>query len=154
MINRPAVTATALATVALGGTLTAAAPAAAGGIGDFLSPAFGVSCTNLNNGARADGATTHGTGAADGNLAGLPVGSALNQCGGADMPQVIQLGGGPAKGATDMLGHGLTMGTGIGGAGGKYGDNAVGALIPGGESMIKPMLGPLLMGRPQPVGAA
>jgi hypothetical protein len=76
-------TAVSLAVLTTCGT---AAPAAAGGIGDFLSPAFGVSCANLNNGARAAGATTHGTGAADGNLAGLPVGSALNQCGGADVP--------------------------------------------------------------------
>ncbi|MDQ0577978.1 hypothetical protein [Streptomyces rishiriensis] len=65
--------------------LGTAAPASAGGIGDFLSPAFGVSCANLNNGAHANGTTTQGTGAANGNLAGLPLGGALNQCGGADL---------------------------------------------------------------------
>ncbi|WP_307161154.1 hypothetical protein [Streptomyces rishiriensis] len=58
--------------------LGTAAPATAGGIGDFLSPAFGVSCANLNNGTQANGTTTQGTGAANGNLAGLPVGNALN----------------------------------------------------------------------------
>jgi hypothetical protein len=85
MIKRTAARVTALATVALGSTVAAAAPAFAGGIGDFLSPAFGTSCANLNNGARAEGATAHGIGAAGGNLAGLPVGSPFNQCGGADM---------------------------------------------------------------------
>jgi hypothetical protein len=39
----------------------------------------------------ADGRTTHGTGTADGNLAGLPLGGALNQCGGADLPLEQQL---------------------------------------------------------------
>ncbi|MEU2438361.1 chaplin family protein [Streptomyces rubradiris] len=70
--------------VALGAALGPAAPAWAGGIGDFLSPAFGTACANLHTGARAAGTTTHGTGAANGNLAGLPLGSPLNQCGGAD----------------------------------------------------------------------
>ncbi|MGW6971517.1 hypothetical protein [Streptomyces sp. NPDC054952] len=65
---------------------TAAAPASAGGIGDILSPAFGTNCANLNTASHAAGATTTGTGAADGNLLGLPLGSPLNQCGGADMP--------------------------------------------------------------------
>ncbi|WP_353963737.1 chaplin family protein [Streptomyces sp. NBC_00083] len=60
----------------------------AGGIGDFLSPAFGTSCANQNTGAHANGATTHGAGSASGNLAGIPLGSPLNQCGGADLPQV------------------------------------------------------------------
>jgi hypothetical protein len=70
--------------------LGTAVPASAGGIGDFLSPAFGVSCANLNNGAHASGTTTQGTGAANGNLAGLPLGGALNQCGGADAPAAVQ----------------------------------------------------------------
>ncbi|MFI7388505.1 hypothetical protein [Streptomyces sp. NPDC049813] len=65
--------------------LAGAPQASAGGIGDFLSPAFGTSCANLDNGARAQGSTSHGTGSAGGNLLGLPVGSALNQCGGADL---------------------------------------------------------------------
>ncbi|MEV5318255.1 hypothetical protein AB0K92_11460 [Streptomyces sp. NPDC052687] len=89
MINRrttATATATALTAASLGTALAGAAPASAGGIGDFLSPAFGTSCANHHTGAHARGATTHGTGTADGNLAGLPVGSALNQCGGADAP--------------------------------------------------------------------
>ncbi|MFJ9698361.1 chaplin family protein [Streptomyces fradiae] len=58
-------------------------PAWASGVGDVLSPAFGTDCAN-HHGTRADGITTHGTGAANGNLAGLPLGSPFNQCGGAD----------------------------------------------------------------------
>ncbi|MEV8535815.1 hypothetical protein [Streptomyces sp. NPDC051211] len=92
MITRRTVATLSLATATLGGALATAAPASAGGIGDFLSPAFGVSCANLNNRAHANGATMHGTGAADGNLASLPVGNALNQCGGADLlPQKPKL---------------------------------------------------------------
>jgi hypothetical protein len=79
-------TAAALSSAALATALAPAAPAAAGGIGDFLSPAFATSCSNLDNAAQAEGATTHGTGTAAGNLTGLPVGSPLNQCGGADAP--------------------------------------------------------------------
>jgi hypothetical protein len=80
----------------------AAVPASAGGIGDFLSPAFGTSCAN-HGAPHADGATTHGTGAANGNLAGLPVHDPFNHCGGAEldlssMPVVGSLlGGGGAK---------------------------------------------------------
>ncbi|WP_368857866.1 chaplin family protein [Streptomyces sp. DH12] len=44
----------------------------------------GTGCTN-HHGTHAEGVTTHGTGAANGNLAGLPTGSPLNQCGGADL---------------------------------------------------------------------
>lgn len=84
MINRT-VTAIGLTAAALGTALAAATTATAGGIGDFLSPAFGTLCANHNTGARASGVTTHGTGAANGNLAGLPLGSAVNQCGGADI---------------------------------------------------------------------
>lgn len=77
-----------LATAALAGGLATAGPAAAGGVGDFLSPAFGTSCANQNTGAHTDGATTHGPGAANSTLAGLPLSSALNQCGGADLDPV------------------------------------------------------------------
>ncbi|MFE5735274.1 hypothetical protein ACFQ7A_30750 [Streptomyces sp. NPDC056528] len=75
-----------VAVTALSAGLAGAAPAAAGGIGDFISPAFGTSCANLNNGTRAEGVTRHATGTIGGNVAGLPLGSPLNQCGGADMP--------------------------------------------------------------------
>ncbi|WP_228978361.1 hypothetical protein [Streptomyces sp. DH12] len=73
--------ATCLALLTVGLT---ASPAAAGGVLPIASPAFGTSCTN-HHGTRADGTTTHGTGAANGNLAGLPAGSPLNHCGGADL---------------------------------------------------------------------
>ncbi|MFJ5646300.1 hypothetical protein [Streptomyces sp. NPDC093223] len=66
----------------------AASPAAAGGVGAFLSPAFGTSCANQNTGAGAAGRTTNGTGTANGNLLGVPLGTALNQCGGADAPSI------------------------------------------------------------------
>ncbi|GGU61606.1 hypothetical protein GCM10010274_58160 [Streptomyces lavendofoliae] len=76
-------------TMTLLGSAQMASPAWAGGVGDFLSPAFGTKCTN-HHGTHADGMTTSGTGAANGNLAGLPIGSPANQCGGADMPDHIQ----------------------------------------------------------------
>ncbi|MFD0549908.1 chaplin family protein [Streptomyces rectiviolaceus] len=92
MTMRKTATTFALTATAAGATLATASPVAAGGVGDFLSPAFGTSCTN-HHGTRADGATTHGTGAVDGNLAGLPVGSPFNQCGGADMkPDLVVVG--------------------------------------------------------------
>ncbi|WP_037897633.1 hypothetical protein [Streptomyces sp. NRRL S-920] len=96
-------TLTATATAVAGGIL-AAAPASAGGIGDFLSPAFGTSCANHNARSQANGATTAGTGTADGNLLGLPLGSPLNQCGGADLPD--------AQGAQSGLAnlHGVPIG--------------------------------------------
>ncbi|MEU9982091.1 hypothetical protein [Streptomyces sp. NPDC050856] len=86
---------------ALGAVLTSAAPAAAGGVGDFLSPAFGTLCTNHHTGAHADGTTTHGTGAANGNLAGLPLGSALNHCGGADFKNIFDGNGSEAASAEE-----------------------------------------------------
>ncbi|MBT2386457.1 chaplin family protein [Streptomyces sp. ISL-11] len=61
----------------------AAAPASAGGILPIASPAFGNSCANHGT-PHASGTTTHGPGAANGNLAGLPVSNPANQCGGAD----------------------------------------------------------------------
>ncbi|MGK5640111.1 hypothetical protein ACSNOK_17600 [Streptomyces sp. URMC 126] len=67
-------------------SLTTASPASAGGIGDVLSPAFGTNCANQHNGIHSNGATTRGTGTASNNVLGLPLGGALNQCGGADLP--------------------------------------------------------------------
>jgi ammonia channel protein AmtB len=89
MIRSRGISVLGLIGVTAGCGLASAAPATAGGIGDFLSPAFGISCVNENTGARADGVTRQGTGTMGGNLAGIPVGSALNQCGGADAP-IIQ----------------------------------------------------------------
>lgn len=74
-----------LTAAAVGAGLATGTPAAAGGIGAFLSPAFGTSCAN-HHGAHAAGATTAGSGSVTGNLAGLSLGSPLNQCGGADVP--------------------------------------------------------------------
>ncbi|MFC9932295.1 hypothetical protein [Streptomyces sp. NPDC127190] len=61
-----------------------AAPAAAGGLLPIVSPAFGTLCANHGS-PQASGTTTHGTGAADSNLAGLPISNPTNQCGGADL---------------------------------------------------------------------
>lgn len=77
-------TALAVTAAAIGTGLAASGPAAAGGIGDFLSPAFGTNCTNHRTTPHNSGATTAGTGTASSNLLGLPIGSPLNQCGGAD----------------------------------------------------------------------
>ncbi|AWT46803.1 MULTISPECIES: hypothetical protein [Streptomyces] len=86
MIHRCTVaTATALTVAALGTALATADPASAGGILPIASPAFGTMCANHHTGAHATGATRSGTGTVGGNLAGLPLGSALNQCGGADL---------------------------------------------------------------------
>ncbi|MGW6062616.1 hypothetical protein [Streptomyces sp. NPDC055189] len=76
-----------LLTSAVAGTgMAAAPPASAGGIGDFLSPAFGTSCANHRTGGHMVGRTAYGEGSADSNLLGLPVSSPVNQCGGADLP--------------------------------------------------------------------
>ncbi|MFQ3556001.1 hypothetical protein QZN11_04215 [Streptomyces gramineus] len=72
-------------------SLGAASPAAAGGVGDFLSPAFATSCANQHTGANAAGKTTNGTGTANGNFLGLPLGTALNRCGGADAPSIADI---------------------------------------------------------------
>ncbi|MEU8499907.1 hypothetical protein AB0C86_24760 [Streptomyces lavendulae] len=56
-----------------------------GGIGDFLSPAFGTDCENHRIGAHATGATTSGSGTVSSNTGKLQLLSALNHCGGADM---------------------------------------------------------------------
>lgn len=85
---RRALTIVGLGTTAIGLSLPIAVPASAGGIGDFLSPAFGTNCANHHTRPHATGTTTAGTGTADGNLLGLPLGSALNQCGGADLPDL------------------------------------------------------------------
>lgn len=89
MTMRRALTILAITIITAGGGLGAAAPASAGGIGDLLSPAFGTSCANRNTGARLGGIADQATGAAGGNTAGLPIGSPLNQCGGADLISVI-----------------------------------------------------------------
>ncbi|MER7514049.1 hypothetical protein ACFZBM_34400 [Streptomyces lavendulae] len=85
MTTRRTATVLALTTAAIGAGLTTAAPATAGGIGDFLSPAFGTDCENHRIGAHATGATTSGSGTVSSNTGKLPLLSALNHCGGADM---------------------------------------------------------------------
>ncbi|MET9375805.1 hypothetical protein ABZX98_16865 [Streptomyces sp. NPDC002992] len=101
MITRQSLTALSLTATALGAGLATASPASAGGVGDFLSPAFGTACGNQNNGAHATGTTTSGTGTAGGNLAGIPIGSALNHCGGAD-PDAVDLCPAAANAADDI----------------------------------------------------
>ncbi|WP_428935238.1 hypothetical protein [Streptomyces sp. ACT015] len=88
MQTRIALTALTLTIGTAAAGLLSAAPATAGGVGDFLSPAFGTDCANHHTTPRAAGTTTAGTGSADGNLLGLPLGTALNQCGGADAPSI------------------------------------------------------------------
>jgi hypothetical protein len=68
----------------LGIGLANAAPASAGGIGGFLSPAFGTNCANHST-TESTGDTIHGSGAANGLLASVPVSNPSNQCGGADV---------------------------------------------------------------------
>ncbi|MER6393702.1 hypothetical protein ABT236_35250 [Streptomyces sp. NPDC001523] len=85
VITHKAATAFVLTAGSVAAALAAASPASAGGVGDFLSPAFSTNCVNHDTVPHAAGATTAGTGAADGNLLGLPLGSPLNQCGGADV---------------------------------------------------------------------
>ncbi|MVO84974.1 hypothetical protein GPA10_09410 [Streptomyces sp. p1417] len=70
--------------VLLGAGLTAA-PALAGGLLPIASPAFGTSCGNHST-TQTAATTGHGTGTVGGNRAGLPLGSPLNQCGGAELP--------------------------------------------------------------------
>lgn len=78
-------TALALTAAVVGAGGANAEPASAGGIGVLLSPAFSTLCANHHTGARTAGSTTNGAGSLSDNLAGLPIGSALNQCGGADL---------------------------------------------------------------------
>ncbi|MFH8407187.1 hypothetical protein ACH4FX_20685 [Streptomyces sp. NPDC018019] len=72
-----------VAGMAVGAGIAAAAPAAAGGVGSVLSPAFGTTCAN-RDGTQARGSTTHSSGAGGGTLAALPIGSPFTQCDGAD----------------------------------------------------------------------
>ncbi|WP_125522968.1 hypothetical protein [Streptomyces sp. WAC 06783] len=73
-----------LTAAATGAGLVAAAPAAAGGILVFLSPAYDNSCASLGH-AKTAGSTTQGAGTVGGLLAAAPVSSPTNQCGGADV---------------------------------------------------------------------
>ncbi|MGI5484870.1 chaplin family protein [Streptomyces lavendofoliae] len=103
MTLRRATAVTGLIGAAVGGSIAGAAPASAGGIGDFLSPAFGTSCLNQRVGAHATGETRHSAGSAGGNLAGVPIGSPFNQCGGADAPlPPMPLGGSSMANANAM----------------------------------------------------
>ncbi len=91
MTSRRALAALTVTASAAAAALAAAPPASAGGIGDFLSPAFGTDCANQGGQPHAVGATTAGTGTANSNLLGLPIGSPLNQCGGADAPSIADI---------------------------------------------------------------
>ncbi len=77
-------TSLALAAAVLATGFTAAAPASAGGIGDFLSPAFGTSCANHKTHTAPQGRAHTDSGGITGLLAQVPATSPVNQCGGAD----------------------------------------------------------------------
>ncbi|MFH8405382.1 hypothetical protein ACH4FX_11505 [Streptomyces sp. NPDC018019] len=79
-----------MAAAAFAGGLTAAAPAFAGGVGAFLSPAFGNACAQ-HTGPRTGGATTYGAGPG-GLLVALPFGGSVNQCGGTDLADTDFIG--------------------------------------------------------------
>ncbi|MFJ3176649.1 hypothetical protein ACIPJK_38800 [Streptomyces roseus] len=85
IVIRSSLTSIALTAAAFTGVVATAGPAAAGGIGDLLSPAFGTDCANRDTGAIATAVTAAGTGMASRSVLGVPVGSPLNQCGGADL---------------------------------------------------------------------
>jgi hypothetical protein len=70
------------------GIAAAAGPACAGGIGDIASPSYGNSCANTGTHIHATGATTRGPGALTGLLGQTPLRGPLNQCGGADLPDL------------------------------------------------------------------
>ncbi|CAM5518367.1 hypothetical protein SRIMM317S_06997 [Streptomyces rimosus subsp. rimosus] len=71
---------------ALGAGLASAAPAAAGGIIVIGSPSHDNTCANHGTVTQPMGSTSNGNGAAGGLLGQIPIGSALNHCGGADLP--------------------------------------------------------------------
>lgn len=77
---------------AYAGGLAVAVPASAGGVGAFLSPAFGTRCVIQHTAPHAVGAATRGAGTGDGNLAALPFGGSVNQCGGTDIADIDFLG--------------------------------------------------------------
>ncbi|MEU8955502.1 hypothetical protein AB0C93_14475 [Streptomyces sp. NPDC048518] len=78
---------TAAVTVATLGTLfVAAGPAAAGGIIVVASPTHDNSCANHKTHTQPRGNTSAGSGPVNGLLAQLPLTTALNHCGGADLP--------------------------------------------------------------------
>ncbi|MFH8343543.1 hypothetical protein [Streptomyces sp. NPDC018045] len=72
-------------------TLAAAAPASAGGVGAFLSPAFGNRCAQGAS-PHAAGATAHGAGTGTGLLVGISFGGSVDQCGGTDIADSDFLG--------------------------------------------------------------
>jgi hypothetical protein len=72
----------------------------AGGIGDLLSPAFGSACTNEHTGAAAQGTASTSTGTGGGNALGVPAGSPLNHCGGADGSLLEEVVGDAGRGGT------------------------------------------------------
>ncbi|MGA5408344.1 hypothetical protein ACPCSC_13885 [Streptomyces lavendulocolor] len=84
-MNRTASRIAVLAGVVAGAMGATATTASAGGIGDFLSPAFGTTCGNHHNGATAAAAAPASGGSAGGNVTGVPVLAPANQCGGADL---------------------------------------------------------------------
>ncbi|CAL9325946.1 hypothetical protein SUDANB180_00078 [Streptomyces sp. enrichment culture] len=65
----------------------ASAPAHATTIIGFGNSAANNTCVNTTSGTRADGATVHGSGTADGLRLALPSLAPINQCGNLGLPQ-------------------------------------------------------------------
>ncbi|GAU65035.1 hypothetical protein SSP35_01_03720 [Streptomyces sp. NBRC 110611] len=67
-----------------------AAPASAGGVIEFLSPAAHNACAHKNTGAHNTGHPARGSGTVTGNFAEFPLLGSINQCGGADLPNLFR----------------------------------------------------------------
>ncbi|NSL43465.1 hypothetical protein [Streptomyces sp. 8P21H-1] len=81
LLTRAAVCLCVLATV----QVSAVSVAAAGGVGDLLSPALGNGCGNHGRAGAGAASHTHG-GTAGGSGLAIPFTGSLNHCGGADLP--------------------------------------------------------------------
>lgn len=79
-------TALVVAAAAIGTGFAGASPAAAGGIIVVASPSYDNACANHNTRTQPDGNTSGESGSGTGLLTQLPLSTALNHCGGADLP--------------------------------------------------------------------
>ncbi|GAA2651168.1 hypothetical protein [Streptomyces lunalinharesii] len=92
MISRRTLATLGVTTVALGAGLATAAPATAGGIGVFASPAFDNTCITLHRTTRAVGRMVNQP-AIGSNLLQAPVQVPYQHCGGAEVEYVADAGG-------------------------------------------------------------
>ncbi|KWT56756.1 hypothetical protein ADL21_37920 [Streptomyces albus subsp. albus] len=86
MVMRQTLAVLGLTAATVGSGMVTAAPAAAGEIPVFLSPAYTNNCANHGH-ARTAGGPLQSAGTVNGLLAAVPVSSPTNQCGGADGPK-------------------------------------------------------------------